>query len=121
MPPSSSSQVPTVELLVRWPGKLAEELLIAPWTISRIRHALTELPDRIDRLDSAVTTLASDLAAFRHTLEELLPELSQLVSGMDDRVGRVEKVVAELGDVLTNLIGAIPGVRRALRDSRPPG
>lgn len=109
-PPASA-----VDLLLRWPVKMVEEILAAPWTIALVRRSLSELPDQIDRLDSAVTTLASDLTDFRRTLGDVLPELSQVVSGMDDRVGRVETVVADLGEVLTSVIGVIPGVRRALR------
>ena len=108
------------ELVVQWPLKVIEELLAAPWTIELVRRSLGELPGRIDRLDSAVSELAADLTAFRETLGDVLPDLSRVVSGMDDRVGRVETVVADLGEVLTNLIGAIPGVRRALREPRIP-
>ena len=121
-PVTDSPAPPTslVELLVRWPAKVVEEVIAAPWTIALVRRSLSELPVQIDKLDAAVSTLASDLTDFRHTMGDLLPDLSQVVSGMDDRVGRVESVVADLGEVLTSVIGVIPGVRRALREPRTP-
>ena len=118
MPDSLQPPTSIVDLLVQWPIKVVEEVIAAPWTIALIRRSLDELPDQIDRLESAVSTLASDLTDFRHTLGDVLPDLSRVVSGMDDRVGRVETVVADLGEVLTSVIGAIPGVRRALREPR---
>lgn len=120
--PSANADPPAsvAELLLLWPAKVVEEVLAAPWTIALIRRSLAELPQQIDRLDAAVTALASDLTEFRHTLGEVLPDLSRVVGGMDDRVGRVETVVADLGEVLTSVIGVIPGVRRALREPRTP-
>jgi|SRR5665213_1613727 len=131
-----------LSLIVRWPAKVLEELLLAPWTVHRVRASLGQLPERIDvlsdallqttgrlddllpmvatvgNLDGAVSGLAGDLAAFRESLEQLLPELSHLVGGMDDRFEHVESTVNELGDAVLNVIGSIPGVRRALQ-ARP--
>ena len=137
-----------LDLALRWPGKLLEEVLLMPWTLSRVRRSLTALPGEIEtltralnvttdlldtmlpavertlaavasnaeHLDAAVGGLAGDLTSFRETLESMLPELSRLVGGMDDRVQHVEAMVSELGDALLNLMGAIPGVRRAIRE-----
>jgi ABC-type transporter Mla subunit MlaD len=120
VPESLDQPTSVVDLLLQWPVKVVEEVVAAPWTIALIRRSLGELPSQIDRLESAVSTLSSDLTAFRHTLGEVLPDLSRVVSGMDDRVGRVEALVADLGEVLTSVIGVIPGVRRALREPRNP-
>lgn len=124
-----------VELLLAWPAKLAEEVLLAPWTIAKVRRSLTELPQEIERLSATLQTttgmlagslpaveaqlaeLRGDLTGFREALEGLLPELSRVVTGMDDRFQHVEAMVGELGDALLNVMGAIPGVRRALRPS----
>jgi ABC-type transporter Mla subunit MlaD len=126
-----------LSLIARWPAKVAEEILLAPWTIRQVRTSLTELPVRLDALtatlgdtigaldallptlDERIGGLATDLTAFRSTLEKLLPELSTLVGSMDDRVEHVEHMVTDLGEALLNLMGSIPGVRRAVRDVRP--
>ena len=123
-------------LALRWPGKVLEEILLAPWTVAKVRRSLTELPERIDALrdsldettsmltdtlpdlDGRLLEVADDLTAFRVSLERLLPELSKVVTGMDDRFRNVESRVAELGDGVLNVLGSIPGVRRALRDPR---
>ena len=123
-------------LALRWPGKVLEEILLAPWTVAKVRRSLTELPERIDALrdsldettsmltgtlpdlDGRLLEVADDLTAFRVSLERLLPELSKVVTGMDERFRNVESRVAELGDGVLNVLGSIPGVRRALRDPR---
>jgi len=123
-------------LMVRWPAKLLEEALLAPWTLARVRRSLTELPDRIDALrasleettgmlsgtlpdlDTRLLEVADDLTAFRKSLEALLPELSKVVAGMDDRFRNVESAVSELGDGVLSVLGSIPGIRRALREPR---
>lgn len=125
-----------LSLALRWPGKLLEEVLLAPWTLAKVRQSLTELPERIDALrdsldettsmltgtlpdlDGRLREVADDLTAFRVSLERLLPELSRIVTGMDDRFRNVESTVSELGDGVLNVLGSIPGVRRALRDPR---
>jgi hypothetical protein len=123
-------------LALRWPGKVLEEILLAPWTVAKVRRSLTELPERIDALrdsldettsmltgtlpdlDGRLLEVAGDLTAFRVSLERLLPELSKVVTGMDERFRNVESTVSELGDGVLNVLGSIPGVRRALRDPR---
>ena len=123
-------------LALRWPGKVLEEILLAPWTVAKVRRSLTELPERIDALrdsldettsmltgtlpalDGRLLEVADDLTAFRVSLERLLPELSKVVTGMDERFRNVESTVSELGDGVLNVLGSIPGVRRALRDPR---
>jgi hypothetical protein len=126
----------TLGLFVRFPAKLLEEALLAPWTLARVRRSLTELPDRIDalrgsleqttgmlsrtlpELDTRLVEVADDLTAFRTSLEALLPELSRVVSGMDERFRNVESSVSELGNGVLSVLGSIPGVRRALREPR---
>jgi hypothetical protein len=125
-----------LSLALRWPGKVLEEILLAPWTLAKVRQSLTELPERIDALrdsldettsmltgtlpdlDRRLREVADDLTVFRVSLERLLPELSKVVTGMDERFRNVESTVSELGDGVLNVLGSIPGVRRALRDPR---
>lgn len=102
-----------LDLLRQWPVKVAEEILLAPWTVQKVRRSLTDLPDKLDELRAALDRTST-------MIDRLLPELSELVVGMDDRFRHVEATVSELGDALLNLMGAIPGVRRALRPPTPP-
>ena len=99
-----------LDLALQWPAKVAEEILLAPWTIAKVRQSLTDLPQKIDELtarleavghlDKTVDRLAVDLADFKAV------------------VGGVDKVVSELSEAILNLMGSIPGVRRAVRPSR---
>ncbi len=77
-----------------------------------MRTSLTELPERLDALTA---TLGDTIGA----PDALLPTLDERIGGMDDRVERVEPMVTDLGEALLNLMGSIPGVRRAVRDVRP--
>lgn len=99
-PPAESSPSPFA-LLVRWPGKLLEEVLLMPWTLSRVRHSLEQLPDRID-------TLNESLAEVTAVLDSTLPQVDQRLEG-------VATELIELRDAVQRVVGTIPGVRRALR------
>lgn len=122
-----------------------------PATLARARRLLVELPDTLERLvdvlqgpledlsealpalAARVDALGNELVATRASIDRILPELSQLVGGMDgrltnidaevskaltgldERLEHMDDVVSELGSTLTGVIGSIPGVRRALR------
>ncbi len=90
-------------------------------TLPALDERLVGVAGTADNLDRAVSGLGNELTEFRAALEVMLAELSRLVSGMDDRFERVEVTVGQLGDTLLNLIGSIPGVRRAVRDPKPVG
>lgn len=119
----------TPGLLVRWPLKLAQEVVLAPWTIGSLRRTLTELPEKIDGLsdaldrtttdlDGTVAGLAADLTAFKESLDEMLPTLSLLVTGMDSRIEHLEEMMSELGDSVVTVLNVIPGVARRIRATR---
>src|SRR4051794_37645325 len=106
---TSSERPPEVgpALLVQWPMKLATEVVLAPWTIASLRRALTELPDKIDdltvaldrtteHLEGTVDGLAAELLSFRASLDDMLPTISRLVTGMDGRMENLESIVTDL-------------------------
>ena len=119
----------TPALLVQWPLKLAQEVVLAPWTIGSLRRALTELPDKIDGLSDAldrtttelegtVNGLAADLTAFKDSLDDMLPTLSALVTGMDGRVEHLEAMMSDLGSSVVTVLNVIPGVAKRIRATR---
>jgi len=119
----------TPALLVQWPLKLAQEVVLAPWTIGSLRRALTELPDKIDGLSDAldrtttelegtVNGLAADLTAFKDSLDDMLPTLSALVTGMDTRVEHLESMMDDLGSSVVTVLNVIPGVAKRIRATR---
>ena len=119
----------TPALLVQWPLKLAQEVVLAPWTIGSLRRALTELPDKIDGLSDAldrtttdlegtVNGLAADLNAFKESLDDMLPTLSALVTGMDGRVEHLEAMMSDLGSSVVTVLNVIPGVAKRIRATR---
>lgn len=121
----------TPALLVQWPLKLAQEVVLAPWTIGSLRRALTELPEKIDGLsealdrtttdlDATVNGLAADLTSFKESLDDMLPTLSALVTGMDGRVEHLEAMVSDLGNSVVTVLNVIPGVARRIRATRAP-
>lgn len=112
--------------VLRWNARLYGEVARLPVTLGKARRLLVDLPDSIERLTAT-------LDATRGSLDAILPELSQLVGGMDTRLasiddgvakaltdldgrlGHLDDVVSELGGTVTGVLGSIPGVRRALR------
>jgi hypothetical protein len=114
--------------VLRWWTRLAGEVATLPSTLARARRLLVDLPDSIDGL-------TKELAATHGALDMILPELSKLVGGMDerlanidnevakalggldDRLGHMDTVVSELGGTVTGVLGSIPGIRRAVRSA----
>ena len=147
--------VPVPSEVFRWSRRLAGEVAAMPRTIAQARRLLLELPLLLERLiDSIqepldaigtalpalaerVEALAQELADTRTSLDAILPELSQLVGGMDgrltnidnevgkalggldERLGHMDEVVSELGQTLTGVLGSIPGLRRSVRAAQP--
>lgn len=117
--------------VVRWWSRLGGEVATLPVTLGRARRLLVDLPDSIDGL-------TRELAATRGALDAILPELSQLVGGMDTRLANIDdqvmrtlggldtrldhldSVVSELGQTVTGVLGSIPGFRRAVRAAANP-
>lgn len=118
--------------MLRWWSRLAGEVATLPSTLAKARRLLVDLPDSIEGL-------TRELAATRGALDLILPELSQLVGGMDerlanidtsvaealggldDRLGHMDSVVSDLGHTLTGVLGSIPGLRRAVRSAAATG
>jgi ABC-type transporter Mla subunit MlaD len=93
---------------LRWTGALAREVSRLPSTMAQARRLLVDLPD-------ALADLTEALEGTNRRLDQLLPELSGVVGGMDEQLRHLDAT-------LTNALGAIPGVRRALgRGPRSPG
>lgn len=112
--------------VLRWWTRLGSEVATLPLTLAKARRLLVDLPDSIDGL-------TRELSATRGALDAILPELSQLVGGMDtrlaniddqvvktlggldERLGHMDSVVSDLGSTVTGVLGSIPGFRRAVR------
>ena len=117
--------------VLRWWSRLGAEVATLPATLAKARRLLVDLPDSIDGL-------TSELSATRGALDAILPELSQLVGGMDERLanidaevakalggldqrlGHLDSVVSDLGHTVTGVLGSIPGFRRAVRTASAP-
>jgi hypothetical protein len=115
--------------VVRWWARLAGEVASLPSTLGKARRLLVDLPESIDGL-------TQELHATRGALDMILPELSQLVGGMDERLanidaevakalggldvrlGHMDTVVSDLGTTVTGVLGSIPGIRRAVRSQQ---
>lgn len=120
--------MPSPDQVLRWWGRLYGEVARLPVTLTTARRLIVDLPDSIDRLTAT-------LDATRGSLDAILPELSQLVGGMDTRLahiddsvaqaltdldhrlGHMDGIVTELGGTLTGVLGSIPGLRRAVRSA----
>ena len=74
----------TLELALAWPTRVAREVLLAPWTIQRVRRSLGVLPD--------------ELEALRTTLNDTTPVLEETLGPLD---GRYRGAVAGLSDYLS--------------------
>lgn len=118
--------------VLKWWSRLGAEVATMPVTLGKARRLLVDLPDSID-------ALTTELAATHRALDAILPELSQLVGGMDERLaniddqvvktlgglderlGHMDSVVSELGQTVTGVLGSIPGFRRAVRTATAAG
>ena len=101
--------------------------------IDSLQGPLADIGTALPALSDKVDVLAQELVQTRESIDAILPELSQLVGGMDgrlgnidaevsralggldERLGHMDEVVSELGETLTGVLGSIPGVRRAVR------
>jgi hypothetical protein len=84
-----------------------------PSQIDSLVAVLADTTGVLVRLETVVGELATTVKSLESTLETTL--VGSVGGGMNDRLEHLDSVVSELGEVLTNLIGAIPGARRALR------
>lgn len=89
-----------LDLLLRWPGKVLEEIVLAPWTVARVRGALTELPERIEVLSSS--------------LDETITMLGSVLPGVDERLEALAGNVSRLDTAVTSLAEDLAGFRASL-------
>jgi len=73
-----------------------------------------------ERLSSVAVELASELPKATKSLQEVTPELSTVVTLLDERFAHLDGVVTEMARLVEAVVGTIPGVRRVLRTSPPP-
>jgi ABC-type transporter Mla subunit MlaD len=101
-------------------------------TTSTLESILPELADGLRHVDAEMSDLSKVIIALKDdissvllqttsALDQVLPEVARVMAAMDDRVGHLDRVVSDLGDTLSTVIGAIPGVRRALKTTRTAG
>jgi ABC-type transporter Mla subunit MlaD len=90
-----------------------------PEVAEGLRHVDSEMADLSKVIVALRDDISSVLLQTTTALGQVLPEVSRVMSLMDDRVQHLDNVVSDLGATLSTLIGAIPGVRRALKTSRP--
>jgi hypothetical protein len=68
-----------------------------------------------ERLSAVAVDLATELPKATATLQDISPELTNVVGALDERFSRLDGVVTELANVVEGVVGTIPGMRRILR------
>jgi ABC-type transporter Mla subunit MlaD len=94
------------EDMVRWAGRLGDEVVRAPSTLRTARLGLGELPKLTDKIDDLIEALNRTTG----TIERTLPELSEGIRVLDERFQHVDGVIMELGQVIVTLRDDISGV-----------
>jgi hypothetical protein len=77
-------------------------------------RALTE------RLGLVAVELANELPKATRSLQEITPELSGVVSLLDERFAHLDTVVTELARLMESVVGSIPSIWRVLRPPSVP-
>lgn len=90
----------TLELALAWPTRVAREVLLAPWTIQRVRRSLGVLPDELEALR---TTLNDTTQVLEETLGPLDGRLENVAGG----VNRLDAAVTTLSGDLMGLLGEL--------------
>ena len=115
---STRLPIPDPVSVWRWYVAMYDEISRAPATLRRARRILEDLaklPEQIERLTETLHETVGFLQGSVGTLSEAIGNV------MNDRVEHLDRVVTDLRDTLTALIGAVPGARRALQSvARPP-
>jgi hypothetical protein len=110
---AASGLASTAEILRRVSGLV--ETALPPLTGGA--GALAEVSRR---LGETAGDLAADLPRVVRRLDEVSPELAGLATALDGRLENLDKAVAQLGNVVSGAVGAIPGLRRSLRGLTDP-
>ena len=84
-------------------------------SIPDLAKSALSLNDLADRLGKLGTELASELPKTTAVLRGISPELSRVVNTLDTRLDHLDGVVSDLSRTIMSMLGAIPGLRRALR------
>lgn len=111
--------LPAPDEVLAWCLRVLGELGRAPFTLYRFRQmisALLVLPDQIEALTRALERTTDTLEVSLANMDHRLEELQGTFLAVDGRIGNLEGTVGELTTTVTRLVGAIPGVRRSLRN-----
>lgn len=111
---------PTPDQVVAWLLRVLGEIGRAPATVYRARTALESLSRLPDQIDELITALHHTTEVLERTLPNVEAEITDLGAtfrGVDTRIQNLETGVERLTATITNLISAIPGMRRTLRKS----
>jgi ABC-type transporter Mla subunit MlaD len=81
-------------------------------TLSASASALRSLSER---LTSVAIDLVTELPKATKSLQDLSPELANVVGTFDDRFSHLDIVVTDLARLVEGVVGTIPGMRRVLR------
>lgn len=113
-------RLPRPDEVLSWWLRVMGELGRAPFTVYRVRKLLTimaQLPDHLEALTNALDRTADTLEVQLDQVDARLQALQSSFDAVDGHLGHVDDTVGELSKNITNLIGAIPGARRALRNT----
>lgn len=113
-----SISLPRPDEVLAWSLRILGEVGRAPFTLYRVRKlidAMTMLPRQIEDLTTALNRTTDTLEVSLNGMDTRLEGLQTTFSGVDGRIGNLQGTVLELTTNITNLIGVIPGARRALR------
>jgi hypothetical protein len=59
----------------------------------------------------------NELPKTTQSLQDISPELANIVGTFDERFGHLDVVVTDLAKLVESVVGVIPGMRRVLRNN----
>ena len=104
----------TLDLALAWPAKITREVLLAPWTVQRVRRSLGVLPDELASLRTPLhdtnETLERTLGAVDGRLESVADGVTSLDTAVTSLSGDLLRLLGELELLLPELSGLVTGM-----------
>ena len=88
-------------------------------SLGEVRDEVSGVSGRLETLQASIDGLAGELGSTKVGLDTALPVLSEVVVRLDERVERMDDLLAQVSGSVVGTINAVPGLRRVTRRTKP--